>query len=258
MNYLKKSIAIACVSLAIPNLSFAQKGEEVTTHYYDLELADEIIEVVSSNSTLDNLKNNALNSVAGSGGAKTYNTVNDVKEYFNNPEESPGAYLYYNLSAEIWELTVKKFKEKLQIDIAPLEKLNGKINYNGIFPNQQVVKKTIKKAPGEKFYLSLDVDIIKNAIGVGGVGGVKVGGNVKPKTSISLKIANTKGSIVQKFSTSIKSKESIGKTKSGVGALESGNAADIDPVKKALLDGYEKALDALIADYLKDNKKAYR
>lgn len=242
---IKSLRAITTVLLiAVANLTYAQKGAAVTPSNFQIALSQEFYSLVSPNATLSNFTD-------GWSDAAKYDETAELKE------KNPVAYFNYMAKTKMIEKTRETFKDKLDIEIKPLETLKGKVTYSGAFPAESKAKKVLKAAPGEAYYISYRVDMFKGGVGVGPAG-VSLGGNFKPTTTITLTIFNAKGKELQEFEIKEKTDIVIGKTKASVGNLEIGDGMDPDVVLERTLTVYEAALNELVADYLKDNKKAYK
>ena len=232
-----KSLLIASF-LVLSIVTYAQKGSTVTPSYYVINIGSDIKQIVAPNQTIDNL-------------------TNDNGENIDDPVQK-----FNDLVAKgIQEMTSKYFREKLDITIAPLDALKGKINYSTDgFPSQYSFKKVLKKAPGEAYYLSYGISMYKKSgpVGLASAGGIAIGGKVKPTTEIKLMIADTKGKVIQEFEVKEKTDIVVGSTKTSVGAIDTSSGEDPEIVAKKLMEVYENALEVLLEDYLKKNKKQYK
>ncbi|REE00546.1 hypothetical protein [Marinoscillum furvescens] len=237
-------IAAIVLFAIFSHATVAQKGAAVAPSNFQFALSAEFYSLVSPNATLSNMTD-------GWSEAASYDETAELKE------SNPVAYFNYMAKTKMLEKTKKTFKEKLDIEIKPLETLKGKISYNGSFPSEAKAKKVLKNAPGEEYYISYRVDMFKGGVGVGPAG-VSLGGNFKPTTTITLTIFNAKGKELQEFEIKEKTDIVVGKTKASVGNVEIGDGMDPDVVLERTLTVYENALNELVADYLKDNKKAYK
>lgn len=240
----KAQLACLIVLLFAAQFGFSQKGSEVTAHNFSITFSAEFYNIVSPNATLGNMTD-------GWSDALSYDEAAELKE------SNPSRYFHYMTKKKITEMTMEAFKGQLDIQIKDLGSLAGKVDYAGSYPAERKLKNALKTADGEEFYLSYAVDMFKGGVGVGPAG-VSLGGNLKPTTTITLIIADAKGKVIQEFEVKEKTDIIVGKTKTSVGNVEMGDGEDPDEVMTKTLEVYKNALDVLIADYLKDNKKAYK
>lgn len=243
---MKKLVPI--ITLAISQFAYAQKDAVVIPSYYNLSLGSKIYESVAPNSTIEN--------VAKTVGGTTKSIVAEVSDM---GDLTPSQKLRVMAHKGIREITYKVFLEKLAIEVAPLNKLKGKIDFTKDgYPNQYSFKKVLKKAPGEDYYLSLRINISESGLGIGGVRGLSIGGKVKPTTFITLQIADSKGKVIQEFEVKEKTDIVVGKTKTTVVNVDTSGGEEPEIVNERLMQVYRDALDVLIQDYLKKNKKQYK
>lgn len=236
------------VSLAV-HVSFAQINEKATLNYFDISLSSEIYETVAPNATLQNLVEDA----AGDLGDGLGEAVSD----FPTTGDERSDQLRNTVYTEIENMTYQAFSEQLKITIEPKEKLQGKIHYFGSYPHLFKFKKVLKNAPGEAYYMTYQVDMYKGGMGVGAMG-IEVGGKIKPTTVIKLAIADGKGKVVQEFEIKEKTDIVVGSTKTSVGGVEMSDGASPEDVSAKVLQVYKDALDVLIEEFKKKNKKAYK
>ncbi|SMD32738.1 hypothetical protein SAMN04488029_1089 [Reichenbachiella faecimaris] len=242
-------INLTLLVFLVVQASFAQVNESVTLNYFDISLSSEIYATVAPNATLENIANDMGSDVGGALGetiAEFPTTGNEKSDQLRN-----------TVYTEIENLTYQAFSEQLKITIEPKEKLQGKISYFGHYPHLFKFKKVLKNAPGEDFYMSYQVDMYKGGMGVGAMG-VQVGGKIKPTTVIRLAIADSKGKVVQEFEIKEKTDIVVGSTKTSVGNVEVGNGESPEDVSAKVLQVYQDALNVLIEEFQKKNKKAYK
>lgn len=244
--YMKKRFLFLVLTAIVSFSVFGQKGGVVTPSYYDVIIDGKIYEIVAPNNTIDNFIDDT--------GSEVSQTAGEIKE---GVSVNPIGQFDRMARAGILEKTKQVFKEKLDIEIAPMNALEGKINFStGGYPSQNSFKKVIKKAAGEDYYFFYMVSIEDRGGLVGG--GIDIGGNVKPVITIKLAIADNKGKKIQEFEVKEKSSISLGSTKTSVGNIDTSSGENPAVVYERFIEAYSDALDALVEDYLKKNKKAYK
>ncbi|MCG8476683.1 MAG: hypothetical protein MI784_14555 [Cytophagales bacterium] len=218
------------------------KGSAPTVHYYYLQLDDRIQEATEA----------AFGDVAQDAADEAGKAIDaEVSDLFSYTSISSRLY------RDFWEMTQKRFKEELAVEFLPLNKLKGKIKYNGPYPNERKLKKAIKKVPGEKYYASLNVYMYKGGVNVGM--GVSLGGKLKPKTDIKFVLANEKGKVIDEIELKkIKTDIVVTKIRAEIGAIKAGKADDPEEIIKKMKQVYDNALNELIAKFKKKHKKEYK
>ncbi|MEP2024235.1 MAG: hypothetical protein ABJH98_03435 [Reichenbachiella sp.] len=245
MNKINLTLLVCLIS----NVNFAQINDKATLNYFDISLSSEIYETVAPNATLQNLAKDIA-------GDMSENLGDAVSDFPTTGDERTDK-LRETVYTEIENMTYKAFGEELKITIEPKDKLAGKIYYFGAYPHLYKFKKVLKSAPGEAFYMSYQVEMYKGGMGVGAMG-IEVGGKIKPTTVIKLAIADSKGKVVQEFEIKEKTEIVVGSTKTSVGGVEMSDGASPEDVSAKVLQVYKDALDVLVEEFKKKNKKAYK
>lgn len=244
-----KKINLTLLACTIFQIGFAQVNQNVTLNFFDINLSSEIYQTVAPNATFKNI----LEDVAGGINEDLGGAVTDMPTTGDKRSDQLRSTVYN----EIEKITYQAFADQLRITIEPKEKLAGKITYFGPYPHLFKFKKALKNAPGENYYMTYQVDMYKGGMGVGAMG-IELGGKVKPTTIIKLAIADSKGKVVQEFEVKEKTDIVVGTTKTSVGSIDMSDGESPEDVGARVLQVYKDALDVLIQDFQKKNKKAYK
>jgi hypothetical protein len=222
---------IGAVILTAKSLSAGDlNGKKVTTHYYFVQMSEEIKNTVES------------------GGIDAEETrIEDGKVVVQAKGNSYD--LQGSLLDTLYEITVNKFSGK-GIELLPLNTLEGKIKYHFQYkqcPGVVSSKKAIKSAPDQEVYCQLSVNY-HTGTSVGATN-IRTGGAVKPQVDIKMQLVDKEGNELFKSKHTHNPKIEIGRKGAGIGDVKTRKASDFNETRQALIkmyvEGLEKTMDEI-------------